>query len=127
MNILTSMLMFSLVLLSYQLRLFERYITPEFAELTTSMWNMMITLTTVGYGDYYPKSHMGRCIGIIIAFWGVFFVSLWVVALTNVTEHSSPEKKAFMLLQRLSANEALKTEATGMLSASYRMKLNNRR
>ena len=91
------------------------------------MWNMMITLTTVGYGDFFPKSHMGRMIGIIVAFWGVFFVSLWVVALTNVTEHEAPEKKAFMLLQRLEANENLKKEATGMLSASYRMKLNNRR
>lgn len=65
------------------------------------MWNMIITMTTVGYGDVYPKSHMGRMIGIIIAFWGVFYVSLFVVALTNILNFESVESKAYMLLQRL--------------------------
>jgi hypothetical protein len=41
-------------------------------------------MTTVGYGDFFPKTHMGRVIGTIIAIWGVFLVSLFVVSLTNL-------------------------------------------
>lgn len=70
----------------------------NFTHITTAMWNMMITMLTIGYGDVYPMSHMGRLIGIVIAIWGSFYVSLFVVALNNILEFESPEKKAFMLL-----------------------------
>jgi succinate-acetate transporter protein len=45
----------------------------------------------VGYGDYSPKSDCGRIIAIIIAFWGIFFLSLLVVALTNTLELEESE------------------------------------
>jgi potassium intermediate/small conductance calcium-activated channel subfamily N protein 2 len=62
------------------------------------MWNVLITMTTVGYGDFYPKSHLGRMIGIIVAFWGVFYVSLFVVALNNILNFLPAEGKAYNLL-----------------------------
>lgn len=65
------------------------------------MWNVIITMTTVGYGDYFPMTNLGRIIGIITAFWGVFFVSLFVVALTNTLELEESEDRAFILLNRL--------------------------
>lgn len=113
----------SLLMMSYQLRLFERKVDSAFDHFTTSMWNMIITMTTIGYGDYSAQSNMGRVIAIIIAFWGVFYVSLFVVALTNTLIFTSPQNKAFMLLRRLQAKDTLRTEAAGMLSAAYRMKL----
>lgn len=96
-------LLYSLVIVliafSYQLRLFERKIDPaKFDYLSTSMWNLMITFMTIGYGDIYPRSHLGRLIGIIIAGFGVFYVALFVTALNNILEFESPEKKAFNLL-----------------------------
>ena len=55
-------------------------------------------MLTIGYGDVYPKSHMGRVIGIIIAGWGLFYVSLFVVALGNMLKFDSSGKKSFNLL-----------------------------
>ena len=69
------------------------------------MWYMMITMTTIGYGDIWPKSHMGRSIGIIIAFWGTFYLSIFVVALLKTLAFTSSEQKAYMLLLRLEAKE----------------------
>lgn len=83
----------------------------------------MITMFTIGYGDVYPKSHMGRAIGIVIAGWGVFYTSLFIVALNNMLEFESPEKKAFNLLQRLKFKDLLRLEAAGALGATYRLKL----
>ena len=98
-------MLITLVSMSYQLRLFERNINSNMNNITTNMWCMMITMLTIGYGDVYPKSHMGRLIGIVIAGWGVFFTSLFVVALTNMLEFDSTEQKAFNLLQRLQYKE----------------------
>ena len=83
----------------------------------------MITLTTVGYGDFYPKSHMGRFIAVLIGFWGVFFVSLFVVALNSIMTLDSAEGKAILLLKRVRYKDNLKSESAGMLISSYRMKL----
>ena len=65
------------------------------------MWVVIITMTSVGYGDYTPKSDSGRFIGIVTAFWGIFFLSLFVVALTNTLELEESELKSFVLLKRL--------------------------
>lgn len=59
------------------------------------MWNVIITLTSVGYGELYPKTFFGRIVGIIICFWGVFIVSFFVVTVTNVLMFSTGEDKAY--------------------------------
>jgi len=40
-------------------------------------------MTTVGYGDYTPKTDIGRIIGALCVSWGVLIVSVMVVVLTN--------------------------------------------
>ena len=55
-------------------------------------------MLTIGYGDNYPKSHMGRMMGIVAACWGVFYISLFVIALNNMLEFDNSELKAFNLL-----------------------------
>jgi voltage-gated potassium channel len=54
-------------------------------------------MTTVGYGDIYPKTTMGRIVGIIIALWGLFLVSIFTVTLSNLFTFSMGEKKAYEL------------------------------
>ena len=125
-NVLLIQMIIGLFLFSYQLRLFERRVTQDFQDITTAMWNVMITMTTVGYGDFYPTSHMSRLIGVVVAFWGVFFVSLFVVALNSLLALDSAESKAILLLKRVKFKDSLKQESAGMLISSYRMKLINK-
>jgi Ion channel len=122
-NVLACSLLMSVFVFGYCLRLFERVIQPEFDYVSTSMWNVLITMTTVGYGDYFAQTHCGRVVAIICAFWGVFIVSLFVVALTNMLEFNPPENKAYMLLFRLRSKEQLRYHAADMLAAKYRLKL----
>jgi Ion channel len=60
-----------------------------------AMWNVLITMTTIGYGDYYPISHCGRVVAIITAFWGVLDTSLFVLACLNITKFEPSEAKAY--------------------------------
>lgn len=110
---------FSLIQLSTSLQIFEREVDENFKNITTAMWNVIITLTTVGYGDYYPKTNFGRLIGIITAFWGVFFVSLFVVALTNTLDLGESELRAFILLRRLFTRKILRESACKMIQSRY--------
>lgn len=82
---------------------------------------VIITLTSVGYGDYSPKSDCGRFIAIIIAFWGILFLSLLVVALTNTLELEESEQRAFVLLRRLFTRNKLKLCGVQMIQNKYRL------
>eukprot|EP00358_Blepharisma_japonicum_P003871 CAMPEP_0202951840 /NCGR_PEP_ID=MMETSP1395-20130829/33963_1 /ASSEMBLY_ACC=CAM_ASM_000871 /TAXON_ID=5961 /ORGANISM="Blepharisma japonicum, Strain Stock R1072" /LENGTH=183 /DNA_ID=CAMNT_0049660131 /DNA_START=877 /DNA_END=1425 /DNA_ORIENTATION=+ len=62
-------------------------------------------MCTVGYGDFYPQTHMGRFVIVIACFWGVFLVSMTVVTLTESSEFSKGEARAYDILYRLKAKE----------------------
>lgn len=48
-----------------------------------AIWLTIISMTTVGYGDFYPRTLIGRLIDVVLVIWGTFIVSIMVVALTN--------------------------------------------
>lgn len=62
---------------------------------------VIVTMTTVGYGDFYPKSNATRIIGVIMAFYGVYVVSLFVITLTQYLNMDNAEDRAFELLSSL--------------------------
>lgn len=84
------------------------------------MWNVIITLTTTGYGELYPKTLMGRLIGLTICFWGTLMVSFFVVTINRALTFTPSEDKSFNLLMRLKFKEELKVHAVNVLNSSYR-------
>ncbi len=48
----------------------------KFENIGESMWWAVATLTTVGYGDIYPVTGMGKVISAIIAVIGIGFIAL---------------------------------------------------
>ena len=55
----------------------EKDIQPEkFGSIPQSMWWSIVTLTTVGYGDVYPVTSMGKFFGSIIIILGIGTVAL---------------------------------------------------
>lgn len=60
-------------------------------------------------------------VAIVVAFWGVFLVSLFVVSLQNMLEFDDSQSKAYSLLTRLITKDHLKEQAAGMMVSSYRL------
>lgn len=55
----------------------ERGAQPEaFASVPAAMWWAVATLTTVGYGDVYPVTALGRLLGAVIAVLGIGMFAL---------------------------------------------------
>jgi len=85
-------LLISILIFGYHLRLFETPLNEisgqDFSSIWNSIWNMIITLTSTGYGDIYPKSFYGRLVGVAICFWGFIITSLLVVTVTNMLNFS---------------------------------------
>ncbi|CAI2365896.1 unnamed protein product [Moneuplotes crassus] len=123
-SVLLTSLVVSVGLFGFVLRIFERPLSEasgqDFNSINNAFWVTLITMTTVGYGDFFPKSNIGRFIGILIAFWGVAFVSLFVVTLTNLLLFENGEEKSYILLQRLKSKDALKKEAVNVITAAYK-------
>ena len=79
-------------------------------------------MSTVGYGDVFAKSHCGRIIAIITAFWGIFFLSLFVLSLIKIFEYNSSEKKAYNLMKRLKQKDELKKISVNLIGICYRIR-----
>ena len=92
----TVIILFSstIMILAYILRVFElpyfRYADEysQFDHYFNSIWVVIITLTTVGYGDIAPSTLPGRVVAMIIALWGAFLISLLVVTTSSIFELS---------------------------------------
>ena len=57
------------------------------------VWCVSVTMTTVGYGDYYPVTNLGRLIMIITAIVGNIIISLIIVSMQRKFEFSENEQK----------------------------------
>lgn len=49
----------------------------------TSMWWAVVTGTTTGYGDQYPKTTPGRAVGVWMMFTGILLVSVGIAQLAS--------------------------------------------
>jgi hypothetical protein len=94
-----------LVYCSFCLRIFERVLDEisgqMFSSYLNAMWCLIITMTTVGYGDFYPSSTLGRAVGIASCIFGVFLISMLIVTITNMLQFQGTEENVFLILQRL--------------------------
>jgi hypothetical protein len=119
------MLMFILMLFfaSFSLRVFERDIIIRERESTyfydsywNNLWSIVVTMTTVGYGDISPKSVFGRIVGILVCIFGTCLISMLVVTITNVIKFTPIEEKVFIMLHRVELKEQKDKLATKLIS-----------
>lgn len=57
------------------------------------LWCVIAAMTTVGYGDFYPRTHLGRLVCIVGAVIGAFLVSLMVVAMSESSTFDHAEQR----------------------------------
>jgi voltage-gated potassium channel len=73
----------------------EREVQPEaFGSIPRAMWWAIATLTTVGYGDVYPVTTMGKIFAGLISLSGVGLVAMPAGIFASALSHAYQERKA---------------------------------
>ena len=107
------MVLILLIVASTIMFLLERKAQPEaFKSISSTMWWAVATLTTVGYGDIYPITALGKIMGGIIAILGVglFALPAGIIASGFVEELDNDKKNKELSLQEGILKEAFKVE-----------------
>lgn len=91
-----AILLLLLIIAASRMYYAERNVQPEiFSSIPAAMWWAVATLTTVGYGDVYPVTDMGRLFGAIVAIMGigVFALPTGIIGSALVEEVKVHRKK----------------------------------
>lgn len=62
---------------------FESPVNPTVSTPNDALWYMIVTMTTVGYGDIVPRTGLGRMIGVIAMITAILFASLVTATTTS--------------------------------------------
>jgi len=85
----------SVVFFGAMVVIFERpYPDTVIDNMENGMWLIIVTMTTVGYGDMFPQTHLGRVLATMACIVGVFLLSSFVVSIVNNTQLEAGESKA---------------------------------
>jgi len=57
---------------------------PQLAEGNNPFWWAIVTMTTVGYGDFAPKTPEGRLLAIVIMFAGISLTALLTATVSSI-------------------------------------------
>lgn len=62
------------------------------------LWFVFITITTVGYGDIYPKATFSRLIMYAFGLWGMISLSMTIATFMNLLDLDDDEKRFLKLM-----------------------------
>lgn len=64
----------------------------EFPTLFEGIWWAVVTISTVGYGDFTPKTFSGRLLGLVLIFIGASFITAFFASLSTATIQKQNER-----------------------------------
>lgn len=115
-------LLLTCICFGYSLRNFELLFwetqqekSQDWNNFWNSIWCIFVSMTTVGYGDFYPNTHFGRGIVIGSCFVGTYFVSMTMIFMTKNSILNELEFKAYKMTLRLKISNEIKDINSNMI------------
>jgi len=124
--VLSVSLLTSLICFALMIRILERPYAidngsnQDYNYVWNSLWMVIITMFTVGYGDFYPQTHLGRLLVVIACLWGMFLISMLVVQMARATMHTQQESRAFTLISNIQRQRQIPPTAARAVLAALR-------
>jgi hypothetical protein len=83
------------------LKLMEKEKISDYSNFENCVWTVLVTMSTVGYGDFSPNTNYGRLILIFASFAGSIQVSLFVITIQNQMSMNPFEASAYEFFDRI--------------------------
>ena len=55
----------------------------DFINFWNAVWLVIVTMTTVGFGDFYSRTHFGRLVTALVALAGIFMMSMVIMVINQ--------------------------------------------
>lgn len=96
----------------------------DLANLTNCIWLIVITITTVGFGDEYPRTDLGRIVVFFGCTFGMLGLGLTIASLSAGIEFTPVEKKAYLKLKKLFDPENVEHKAVNVIGTLLQLRRN---
>lgn len=86
-----------------------------------ALYFVLITMSTVGYGDYFPVTGLGRLVVVVGGVvGGTVIATLLIAVFVNMTETSKEENFVINVVNKRHWTKEIRNTAAGVLQAAYR-------
>ena len=120
---------FTCFIFGISVRSFELYywetqptVNQDWTSLWSAMWCIIVTMTTVGYGDFYPVTHVGRFLIVITYVIGSYLVSIMMNFFTEKSLLDQNEIKSYKLIRALQIRKEIKQKQGHMIYYVIKLK-----
>ncbi|XP_013790168.1 small conductance calcium-activated potassium channel protein-like, partial [Limulus polyphemus] len=107
------------IIASWTLRLCEGYHDEEHTNLLNSLWLIVITFLSVGYGDIVPNTYCGKGIAVITGLMGAGCTALVVAVIARKLELTRAEKHVHNFMMHTQLTKRLKNAAANVLRETW--------
>jgi len=111
---------FVIAVLSYALCVFERPLDDQFNDIRNGIWVIFVTMTTVGYGDMYPSTDLGRMVAILACASALLILMLLIIGMTSYMAPDAKEFKVFHILKYKRWKSAMKVQGAIVIQSFWR-------
>ena len=120
---LLSCVSFALCIRIYEVHYWEsqKVILQNWKYRWNAIWCVFVSMTTVGYGDFFPKTHFSRILIIVSCIIGIYFISMMMIFMTQKSILTENEQKSYKLITRLKIRNQLKDIHSNIIYHSFRM------
>ncbi|CAD8127362.1 unnamed protein product [Paramecium sonneborni] len=117
-----------MLLFGYSMEIAERALLRDETSFTNynvgqSLWVTLITIATVGYGDFYPTTDLGRISMAVCVFWGVSNTSLFTAMLYSMLQAETSEELVWALLEKTNVRNIMKDLSQFLFVRIQRLKI----
>ena len=99
----------------------------RFNNITNCLWFILVTMTTIGYGDFTPATMIGRIIIVTCCIVGVFMISLIFSSFVVLTDLENSELEAYNQIEYFYLKDKNKAEHESYLNDFISYKINKLR